>query len=146
MFDSVKLIAVRNHSFSNLNKIIFFFCCCQTLEKLLEKNYPEEISREVNQLIDYINSPVYEFEEIVFFEMLSFQSQHRSSSDSVNSSCRTSLFPECMKNCFFEFKFRVSFFQIPVMKWINWIVHKFDYCELNCIFFSWSFENKSSIS
>ncbi|CAF1226738.1 unnamed protein product [Adineta steineri] len=52
-----------------------------TLQRLLEKNNPEEIRRELNTLIDHLNSN-------------NNPSQQRLSSDSVNSSCRTSLFPE----------------------------------------------------
>ncbi|CAF1220225.1 unnamed protein product [Adineta steineri] len=54
-----------------------------TLERILDKNHPGEIRREVNLLIDHLNS-------------INNPSQQRSSSDSINSSCRTSLFPECI--------------------------------------------------
>ncbi|UJR37005.1 hypothetical protein I4U23_029713 [Adineta vaga] len=52
-----------------------------TLERLLKKNYPGEIHREVNLLIDHLNSN-------------NFPTQKRLSADSATSSCRSSLFPE----------------------------------------------------
>ncbi|CAF1617498.1 unnamed protein product [Adineta ricciae] len=52
-----------------------------TLERLLKKNYPGEIHREVNFLIDYLHSNNH-------------PTQKRLSSDSATSSCRSSLFPE----------------------------------------------------
>ncbi|UJR09183.1 hypothetical protein I4U23_013431 [Adineta vaga] len=53
-----------------------------TLQLLREKTHPEEIQRELNTLIDHLNSS-------------NDSLQQRLSTDSVNSSCRTSLFPEC---------------------------------------------------
>ncbi|CAF3535661.1 unnamed protein product [Rotaria sp. Silwood1] len=52
-----------------------------TLQRLLDKNYPEGIRREINTLIDHLNSS-------------NNPSQQRLSSDSINSTCRTSLFPD----------------------------------------------------
>ncbi|CAF1187409.1 unnamed protein product [Rotaria sordida] len=51
------------------------------LQQLLEKNHPEGIRREISILIDHVNSS-------------NNSSQQRLSSDSINSTCRTSLFPE----------------------------------------------------
>ncbi|CAF3450277.1 unnamed protein product [Rotaria sp. Silwood1] len=61
MFNSIKLLTI--------------------LQIINEKNYSEEIHREVNLLIDHLNSS-------------NNSSQQRLSSDSVNPTCRTSLFPE----------------------------------------------------
>ncbi|CAF3389016.1 unnamed protein product [Rotaria socialis] len=52
-----------------------------TLQQLLEKNHPEGIHREITTLIDHLNSS-------------NNPSQQRVSSESMNSTCRTSLFPE----------------------------------------------------